>query len=85
MSEEIKVVEEHLIHWRKVTQSWIHSRKALLLLVTFVIACVALFVGKLNGDQWISVVKWAVASYMAANVGDSIAVSLGKPDGDSAS
>ena len=76
MAEEFKQVETTLIHWKQVTQSWLHSRKALILLVTFVIANVALFVGKLNGDQYVGFVKWVVCSYMAANVGDACAAAL---------
>jgi hypothetical protein len=71
------IVKEKLIDGRKIVQSWFHSRKALLLLVTFAIATVALFVGKLDGDHWVQVCKWAIPSYMAGNVGDSIATALG--------
>lgn len=71
-----ETVEQKLIDGRKIVQSWFHSRKALLLLITFVVATVALFVGKLNGDQWITLVKWAVPAYMAGNVGASIAEAL---------
>lgn len=76
-TSEIKKVENKLVDYRKIVQSWVHSRKALLLLITFTVASVALFIGKLNGDQWITLVKWAVPAYMAANVGDSIATALG--------
>lgn len=79
-------VEEKLIHWRKIAQSWLHSRKALLCLVAFAIATVALFVGRLDGGQWISFVKWAIPSYMAGNVGDSVASAIAariKPDDNS--
>ena len=70
MPSELAKAEDALIHWRKVAQSWFHSRKALIFLVTFVIANVALFTHLLNGDQWITIIKWDVASYMAANVAD---------------
>lgn len=75
--------ETRLVHWRTMLQSWLHSRKALLLLVAFTIACVALFLGKLNGDQWVGFIKWLVPSYLASNVADS-AVDLikGKSDSD---
>jgi len=80
-----ETVEGKLIHWRKVTQSWFHSRKALLLLVVLTLGSVALFVGKLDGGQWLNLVKWAVPAYMAANVGDSIATAFGGKSDDSAS
>lgn len=67
-----------LVHWRMMTQSWLHSRKALLLLISFAVGTVALFFGKLNGDQWVAFVKWAVPAYMAANVGDAIAEAIGR-------
>lgn len=72
MADEIKQVEERLIQWRKIAQSWMHSRKALIFLVTFTIANVALFLKLLNGDQWITIIKWTVASYMGANVADGV-------------
>jgi hypothetical protein len=75
-----ETVKEKLIDGRKIVQSWLHSRKALLLLVTFAIATVALFVGKLDSDHWVQVVKWAVPAYMAGNVGDAVAAALGKGD-----
>lgn len=74
--------ETKLVHWRMMAQSWLHSRKALLLLITFAIATVALWVGKLNGDQWITLVKWAVPAYMAANVVDGAACLFGQKKDD---
>lgn len=76
-------IERTLIHWKQITQSWLHSRKALILLVTFVIANVALFVGKLNGDQYCAFLKWIIASYLAANVGDACAAALAGKDDNS--
>lgn len=73
MADETKAVEGKLIHWRMVIQSWAHSRKALIFLVTFVIANVALFCKLLNGDQWSATIKWVCSAYMASNVGDGIA------------
>ena len=72
----IKREEEKLIHWRMICQSWFHSRKALLFLVVFCIANVGLFLHLLNGDQWVDVVKWSVAGYMAGNAGSAIAVAI---------
>lgn len=71
-----------LIHWRMVTQSWFHSRKALIFLVVFVIANVALFVKLIDGGQWIDVIKWSCASYMGANVADGIASALSSKGSD---
>ena len=65
--------ETRLIHWRMMVQSWLHSRKALLLLITWVFSCVALWAGKLASPDWVCIVKWSLASYLAANVGDSFA------------
>lgn len=70
------VAEEKLIHWRKITQSWFHSRKALLFLVVFCIANVGLFFRLLNGDQWVDIMKWSVAGYMVGNAGSGIASAL---------
>lgn len=63
-------VEQKFIHWKKVGQSWFHSRKALIFLVTFVVANVALFTGHLDADHWTSIIKWIVPSYIGANVVD---------------
>lgn len=83
MADNPKVVEGKLVHWRMVVQSWVHSRKALLLLTAFTIASVALFLGKMNGDQWVTFAKWAVTTYMGANVADGIADGLrGKSSDD---
>ena len=68
--------ETRLVHWRMMLQSWLHSRKALLLLITWVFACVALWMGKLSSPDWVCIVKWALASYMGANVADGIADSI---------
>ena len=78
---EIQAVEEKLIQWRKIAQSWMHSRKALICLVAFAVASAALFVHVMDGGQWVDVVKFLVPSYMAGNVGDSIASAI-KGSGD---
>lgn len=77
---QVQVVDGKIVHWRLVIQSWMHSRKATLLLVTFTAATAALWAGKLNGDQWITLVKWAVPAYMAANVVDGAAGVFKKTD-----
>lgn len=66
-----KYQEGVLVHWRMVVQSWVHSRKALLLLACFTVSSVALFCKLLNGDQWVGFVKWLVPLYLASNVADS--------------
>lgn len=74
---ESKEIPGRLIHWRMIMQSWIHSRKAFLLLAVFTVASAALFVGRIDGGQWVDVVKWAVPIYMAANVADGITDAVG--------
>lgn len=69
----VQEAEEKLIHWRKIVQSWMHSRKALLFLLVFAIANIGLFFRFLNGDQWVDVMKWCVPGYMCGNAGSAIA------------
>lgn len=69
-------VEQKLIHWRTVVQSWVHSRKALIYLVTFVLVNVAFFMGKIDADHWTHTIEWSTLGYLGANVGDGLVSGL---------
>lgn len=74
----LETEKQKIIHWEKIAQSWLHSRKALIALVAFVIAGVGFFLRFLNGDQWIGFMKYLLPTYMGANAADGFSDALAK-------
>lgn len=80
---DAKTEKQKLLNFRMMLQSWFHSRKAFIFLAVFVVASVLCAIGRVDGGQWVDVVKWAATAYMAANVGDGVAQALaGRKDVD---
>ncbi len=80
LGQEAAKIEQKLVDWKLLAVKWFHSRKALIFLLAFAAGCLALALHRIDGGQWVDLVKWSVGGYMLGNAGSAVAGALGDKD-----
>jgi hypothetical protein len=78
---ELSKTEKIFFDWELLAKKWLHSRKCVLYLVVLLVGSTFLVLKFINGAQWVDLVKWGTAGYMAANSVSNISDILGSKNG----